>query len=165
MRWSMVVVAAVCPGLAACTSPSSSSSSDPAVELTGTVESGAQGYRGVVVLSSARPTQVQVGGVCLPALLVYRDSAASEPAWDEQRWFNTRAGGCKWMPVTVEVPGHIATPSVSAAAILGDSLPAGAYMARIRVLFARWVPLSGSASTTVVDSTHLVDAGTLQLAP
>ncbi len=165
MRRLLLTITLACAGLAACGSPAAAPVTADDLQLTGSVESTALGWQGVVSFGSARPTRVDVAGLCLPALLLYRDSAASTPAWDQHSWFNTRVGGCKWMPETVWSPGRITTPSVSTAEILGDSLPAGRYVAKIKVIFAHWVPIGAGSSTTVIDDIRRVPAGALDLTP
>jgi hypothetical protein len=110
-------------------------------------------------------TEIETAGVCMPALLVYRDTSATMPVWDQQRWYNTHIGGCKWMLEKVTVPGQTSTPGVSARDILGDSLPAGMYAARVRVIIGHYSALGGSSFTTVIDETREVAAGLIAIAP
>ena len=42
-------------------------------------------------------------GVCAVAVLLWK-SDDDRLRWDQQNWFNTRAGGCKWMISQLRIP-------------------------------------------------------------
>lgn len=100
---------------------------------------------------------MEYAGVCAPSLLVYRDPGLTGSLlWDQLEWWNSRAGGCKWLPAFLEIPTgverHVSTPAMADADILGDSIPAGTYPVsmRLRILQPR-------------DSTLVIPAGTVEL--
>ena len=75
---------------------------------------------------ASAPVTVTFPDGCLVMLRVYRDAERTRLAWDMARGF-----GCTGALVPVTVPGGeskiISAPTVSAATILGDSLPNGRY--------------------------------------
>lgn len=154
------LLAVGCSGKSAATDPQLSDLDAKAVVHT-TPNIGAT----VSFSSPARTTTaIETAGVCMPALLLYRDASATTAVWDQQSWYNTRAGGCKWMLDKVTVPGETSTPGVLPHDILGDSLPAGVYAARVRVIIGHTL-VSGSSYMTVVDETREVPAGTVTIGP
>lgn len=90
-------------------------------------------------------------GVCAVAVLLWK-SDDDRLRWDQQNWFNTRAGGCKWLLWPLRIPPdsevEVITQVVSEASVLGDSLPAGDYDVAVRLRLV-----------TPFDSTFVVAAG------
>ena len=68
---------------------------------------------------------------CGSTIRVYEPQAGSaKAAWDQLNWYNSRPGGCKWLPIPVVMsPGATQQYQASAtiADVLGDSLPEGRY--------------------------------------
>ncbi len=107
--------------------------------------------RGGIVLvhnTSSSAGNIGFAGICAVALQLYSDSAYRNLVWDQQNWFNTRAGGCKWGRQELEIPGGttgtIATPGTPSSLILGDSLASGPYYVGVRI------HLFSPADTTLV---------------
>ena len=136
----------------------------------GASEPSVAGLMGVIDVTNQTRHEVTIGyaGMCAVTLLVFRDSTLSKtPVWDQGRWWNTRAGGCKWFPDQRAIAGgshlRIGTSSVQPSVILGDSLPSGTYYAAVRLMVGRVEPASPAPYRMTVDSSLVISAGALQL--
>lgn len=139
------------------------------LQIEAHVDTGSWGARGVTVIRNRSGREIRFGIAsmyCAVALVLYSDLAVK---WDQSRIWRSRAGGCKWIPRDVELlDGASLTVRSDAAtmdAILGDSLPEGRYAARVRVIFARFVPHPEivGALTTQIDTVVSVPAGSIDV--
>jgi hypothetical protein len=128
------------------------------LSFKGTIEPSTAGLTGVIDVANQTQSEVTLGysGMCAVALLVFSDSTLSgTPTWDQARWWNSRAGGCKWFPSQVIIGGgshaRISTPPVQPGIILGDSLPSGTYYAAVRLIVGRVEPASPIPYRMTVD--------------
>lgn len=134
------------------------------LRIDASVEGEAGGVRGIARIHNVGPGPAVFGiaGGCATALVIYQ---GENEVWDQGRSHPT---GCKWLPNRVrleEGQSHETdTGAVPVAAILGDSLAAGRYAARVRILLARLVPTGeDGAFTSVIDSVVVVPAGEVAL--
>lgn len=68
---------------------------------------------------------------CGVTLAFFSSGGISDPrVWSQLDWFNSRPGGCKWLPLPVMLaPGEtrVSTVTVQVDDVLGDSLPESRY--------------------------------------
>ena len=129
-----------------------------ALELSATVERDLWDVYGAVELmnTGGDTVRLEYASQCALAILVYRPAADRGRRWDSSEWWQRRQGECPATPVRLDIPpltlARVIAPAVDADAILGDSLPAGAYAAAMRMRLLQ-----------PTDTTLLLNAGEVEL--
>jgi hypothetical protein len=139
------------------------------LQLTARVENVDGMVRGLATLRNASSRSARVSVVLFPCA-VHLELLAPSGAllWDQGQHMPPTPGGCKWLPSDVTLAPRDSSLIVSnlvAETALRSDLGSGSFAARVEVIFARFVSLTGSAGaqTTQVDSVVLIPAGSVTI--